>query len=67
MKVYKPLVRWWDSRFGGEFRYHADFTVEAGERMSEALRKLFEPQEYDYSPHVRKVHLMMSVYEEKAD
>lgn len=69
MKVYKRLSRWWEDNHGGEFKVHADFTIQEGETFAGALANLFENdpgyERYWQRPTPesweRKIHLQMSV------
>lgn len=62
MRIYKAITKWFDHRYGGEDRIHADFEVEAGERLSHALHELFSVWEHDHKTYERKIHLTISIY-----
>lgn len=66
MRLYKRLVRWWTDEYGGEWKAHADFTMEQGDSFWSAFQTLFatNPDPFWWTMvklgKVRKVHPMFS-------
>jgi len=70
MKEYKDLSRWRSETHGGEWRCHADFTVEDEETFTEAFAQLFERTEDGYFRDkgiLKKIHFEMSVFEVRGE